>query len=218
VKVITIDGPAASGKSSVSRELARRLGWAWVSTGSFYRGLAFVANELNCDFNDEKALVNLAASDVWQVRLDQERTLVYFKGKDVTTAAHSESVGTLASKVSQYPKVRESLLQAQRNCARNVPGLIAEGRDCGSVVFPTAPVKVYLTANQENRAQRRATEKGEDAKSIADAQKERDQRDSERKAAPLQIPENAHVIDTSELGLLEVVDQVERIIKSTLKI
>ncbi|MCB0349465.1 MAG: (d)CMP kinase, partial [Bdellovibrionales bacterium] len=189
--VITIDGPAASGKSSVSRELARKLGWAWVSTGSFYRGLAYVANELKYDFNDEEALANLAVSDVWQVRLDPERTLVYFKNKDVTLEAHSESVGTLASKVSQYPKVRESLLQAQRNCASNVPGLIAEGRDCGSVVFPTAMVKVYLTADQENRAQRRAIEKGEDAKHIAYAQKERDQRDSERKVAPLQVPENA---------------------------
>lgn len=215
--MITIDGPAASGKSSVSRELAKRLGWSWVSTGSFYRGLAFVAKELNYDFNDEVALAKLASSDVWQVRLTEERTLVFFEGKDVTTDAHSESVGTLASKVSQYPKVRESLLQAQRNCAKDVSGLIAEGRDCGSVVFPTAPVKVYLTANQEHRAQRRAIEKGEDAQHIATAQKERDQRDSERKVAPLQIPENAHVIDTSELGLLDVVDAVERIIRSTLQ-
>ncbi len=217
--MITIDGPAASGKSSVSREVARKLGWAWVSTGSFYRGLAYVANELKYDFNDEGSLAKLAGQrDIWQVRLDPERTLVYFKNKDVTLEAHSESVGTLASKVSQYPKVRESLLEAQRSCAANGAGLIAEGRDCGSVVFPEALVKVYLTADQENRAQRRAMEKGEDAESIAYAQKERDQRDTDRKVSPLQVPENAHVIDTSELNLSEVVVQVEKIIRSQLHI
>ncbi len=106
--VITIDGPAASGKSSVSRELARRLGWNWVSTGAFYRGLAFAAIQLQINLDDVKSLVALTHDPVWAVRMNEDRTTVYFKNQDVTDQIAHEDVGNFASKVSHYPDVRKS--------------------------------------------------------------------------------------------------------------
>lgn len=213
-KVITIDGPAASGKSSVSRELAKRLGWQWVSTGSFYRGLAFVALQLHIDLDDVQGLSRLAHSAVWAVKMTPERTQVLFQNEEVTDQISHEDVGAFASRISHYPEVRKSLLAAQRACAQNVPGLVAEGRDCGTVVFPEAQAKVYLTASSEHRAARRAAEHGASADEIIAAQKVRDQQDSTRKAAPLQVPENALVVDTTNLSLMQVVDKVEAHIRA----
>lgn len=215
--VITIDGPAASGKSSVSRELARRLGWPWVSTGAFYRGLAYVALEAKVDDTNAGQLVALAKSDLWDVILTSERTLVHFKGNDVTDLIASEDVGGIASRISHIPEVRQALLGQQRAFAEGSKGLVAEGRDCGTVVFPAAIVKVYLTASSESRALRRATEHGEDPDKIIEAQKTRDRQDSTRKAAPLVIPQNALVLDTSEMTLTNVVDQVEEYARPFLK-
>lgn len=211
--VVTIDGPAASGKSSVSRELARRLGWRWVSTGAFYRGLAYVAGELQSDLENPRRLAELSHSKEWEILLTPERTQVLFRGKDVTDLIASERVGGIASKISHYPEVREALLAAQRACAEGPQGLVAEGRDCGTVVFPGAPVKVYLTASSESRAQRRAAEHGEDPDKIIEAQKTRDRQDSTRKAAPLMIPQNALVIDSSTMNLSQVVDVVEKALR-----
>ncbi len=218
-KVITIDGPAASGKSSVSRDLAKRIGWTWVSTGSFYRGLAYVAKQMQVDFADEQALADLARqTDLWSVQLSTEKTKVIFRGEDVTAEAHSDAVGQLASQVSQYPEVRTALLEGQRACAKGQPGLIAEGRDCGSVVFPQANVKIFLTAKQGDRAKRRAEQMGTDAAEIELSQKQRDDRDQSRKVAPMQVPEKAHIIDTSELSLAAVVDRVEEIARASLEL
>lgn len=208
--VITIDGPAASGKSSVSRELARRLGWRWISTGAFYRGLAYVAHQLKLDQENPQRLAELSHSKEWEVRLTPERTLVLFRGKDVTDLIGSEEVGGIASRISHYAEVREALLGAQRACAEGSEGLVAEGRDCGTVVFPNALAKIYLTASSESRANRRAAEHGEDPSKIIEAQKTRDAQDSTRKAAPLSVPENALVVDTSTLNLSQVVDEVEK--------
>lgn len=214
--VVTIDGPAASGKSSVSRELAARLGWSWVSTGAFYRGLAYVAHVLKMDLNNEAGLAALAASDRWEVRMTEPQTEVYFESRNVTDLLNAEEVGNLASKISHYPSVRKSLLGAQRRCQNDVKGLVAEGRDCGTVVFPQAPVKIYLTARSESRAERRAKELGLSAEATHEAQSQRDHQDTTRKAAPLQIPENAVVVDTSELNLAQVVDLVETHVRATL--
>lgn len=207
--VVTIDGPAASGKSSVSREIAKRLSWNWVSTGAFYRGLAFVSLQEEVDSADEKALVRLAKDSVWSVEMTSEKTAVLYKNSDVTAEINSEKTGSVASVISQYPEVRAALLQAQRDCGLQPPGLIAEGRDCGTVVFPSALLKVYLTARSEDRAKRRAEEQGLELKSTVEEQKMRDERDTSRASAPLQVPENALVIDTSELGFDEVVARIE---------
>lgn len=215
--VVTIDGPAASGKSSVSRELARRLGWKWISTGAFYRGLAYVAHEEGIELNDEAALVELAHSSVWSVEMLPERTEVIYQGHSVTDAISKEEVGMWASQVSRLPKVRETLLANQRDCERVTSGLVAEGRDCGSVVFPQAAVKVYLTADQVQRAARRALDLGLSVEETVAAQKVRDHQDTSRKAAPLQIPENAWVLDTSNLTLTEAVGLIEKRVKELMQ-
>ncbi len=212
-QVVTIDGPAASGKSSVSRELARRLGWKWISTGAFYRGLAFVAHEEGVDLKDEKALVKLSQSSVWSIEMGTERTEVVYQGRCVTDDVSKEQVGMWASQVSSYPAVRESLLKNQRDCEMQTQGLVAEGRDCGTVVFPEASLKFYLTADQVQRATRRAQDLGLSVEDTVANQKVRDHQDSTRKTAPLQVPENAIVIDTTHLSLSEAVGLIEQKIK-----
>lgn len=215
--VITIDGPAASGKSSVSRELSRILNIPWVSTGAFYRGLAFAAICQNIELTNKLALSELAASDIWRVEMTADKTEVWYKDLDVTDKISQEDVGNYASMVSHYPEVRTSLLDQQRNCAFLADGLIAEGRDCGTVVFPRAEVKIYLTARSENRAQRRAQELGLDEKVLVVQQQLRDQQDSTRKTAPLQIPDSALVIDTSELNMAQVVEKIKLYAEEKLK-
>lgn len=211
--VITIDGPAASGKSSVSRGLAKLFSIPWVSTGAFYRGLAYVAIQTNVNLEDKEALTELAMSDVWKVVMAHEKTQVWFDGKDVTDNIFKEDVGNVASKISHYPEVRSSLLDHQRQCAFKDRGLVAEGRDCGTVVFPQAEVKVYITASSEHRAHRRAQELGLDEKELAAQQKQRDEQDSNRKVAPLQIPQDALVVDTTQMSLNDVVEKIYQFAK-----
>jgi cytidylate kinase len=207
--IVTIDGPAASGKSSVSREVAKRVGWTWVSTGAFYRGLAYIAHAKGADLSSEDAVVKIAQSPDWAVRMTPEETCVFMGATDVTSEIGKEEVGSLASKISSFPKVRAALLDAQRQCAVGVTGLVAEGRDCGTVVFPNAQVKIFLTARAEDRAARRANEQGHDLEHIVREQQKRDAQDANRKAAPLQAPADAHVIDTTDLSFIEVVEKVE---------
>lgn len=207
--VITIDGPAASGKSSVSRELAKIFKIPWVSTGAFYRGLAFAALSQKIALTDKMSLSELAASNIWRVEMTSEKTQVWFQGNEVTDEISKEEVGNYASQVSHYPEVRTSLLDQQRECAFRAKGLVAEGRDCGTVVFPQAEVKVYLTARSDSRAHRRAQELGLDEKTLVVQQQQRDKQDSTRKTAPLQVPPGALVIDTSELSLIQVVEKVK---------
>lgn len=214
--VVTIDGPSASGKSSVSRLLARKLGWKWVSTGAFYRGLAFVAEKEKISPSEVAALVQLAKSNIWEVSLDEDLTRVKWRGQDVTDGVYAESIGTLASKISQIPEVRAALLANQRDCVKLGKGLVAEGRDCGTVVFPYAILKVYLTASQEERALRRAKEQGLNLEETVERQRKRDQRDTTRAAAPLQIPENAEVIDSNGVSLDQVVERIYKSLRSVM--
>lgn len=213
--IVTIDGPAASGKTSVSRELSKRLGCRWVSTGVFYRGIAYIVHKLKMDPNDEKKIVELIRTADWEVQMDADTTRFIYEGLDVSGEVHKEEIGNVASKISSLKLVRKELLDAQRDC-ENSRGLVAEGRDCGTVVFPQAEVKVYLTARSEDRAQRRAQEQGGKAEEILEHQKKRDAQDSDRKVAPLQIPEGAHVIDTSTLSLDQVVDRLHKICQDIL--
>ncbi len=214
--IVTIDGPAASGKSSVSREIARRLGWNWVSTGAFYRGLAYVAYKAEVDLKDEEAVVTLARSANWFIRMTAEETCVFLNGQNVTSEVGKEEIGTLASKISSLPKVRLALLEAQRQCAKSVTGLVAEGRDCGTVVFPQAQVKVFLTARAEDRAARRALEEGRDLSKTIDEQKRRDAQDATRKTAPMQASADSNTIDTTQLSFVEVVEKVEDLVRAKL--
>ena len=211
--VVTLDGPAASGKSSVSREIARRFGWPWVSTGAFYRGLAFVAHREGADLHDERALVSLAQQAFWAVEMTAERTRVIYRETDVTDETAKEEVGSIASIVSAFPLVRRALLDAQRACATGVAGLVAEGRDCGTVVFPQARVKIFLTARSEERAARRAKDEGLSLDLTHQAQQARDAQDATRKTAPMQAPAESHLVDTSSLSLDEVVTLVEGLVR-----
>lgn len=206
-KVITIDGPSASGKSTVSRRLAHRLGWKWVSTGVFYRGLGLLMSEEGIDVDDEASIMPFLIDPPFEVALEPDQTRFVLKGRDRTGEIHGEVVGGLASRVSAHPKVRQALLDLQRSCASKA-GLVAEGRDCGTVVFPQAPLKVYLTAQAHKRAQRRSVESEASFGDTLDQQKKRDFDDSHRKAAPLEPAEGAFVVDSSDLSLDQVVEQI----------
>lgn len=214
--LITIDGPAASGKSTISREIARRFGIPWVSTGAFYRGLAYVALQKNMSLEDVSGLAKLARSSEWSIQMTENKTKVVYNSEDVTEQISHEDVGSFASRISSYPGVREALLEGQRKCYQASVGLVAEGRDCGTVVFPFAKIKIYVTASSENRAARRAVEHGADAEDILKAQKERDHQDTSRKTAPLQVPPQAWVIDTTHLSLPEAIHAVEAHIQEQL--
>ncbi len=215
--VITIDGPAASGKSSVSRGLSKKFSIPWVSTGAFYRGLAYAALHRHIDLADRVSLTELAMSDAWRVVMTPEKTQVWFGDQEVTDQIAQESVGNAASRISLYPEVRSSLLDHQRQCALSDRGLVAEGRDCGTVVFPQAELKVYLTASSEHRALRRAQELGLDQQSVVEQQKQRDHQDSTRKTAPLQIPQDSLVVDTTSMTLDQVVDHIYEVALTKLR-
>ena len=207
-KIITIDGPSASGKSTVSRLLAEELRWPWVSTGIFYRGLAFTLIEKNVDLDTESEILPWVDDPCWQVRMTGESTLAFFGKNEVTDRVQGEQIGSVASKISQFSGVRKALLDRQRRCYDEKSGLIAEGRDCGTVVFPEAFLKVYLTADAKSRAQRRSIDENTNWQDTLELQRKRDRDDSHRKQAPMKVAEGALEIDSSHRGLAEVVKMI----------
>lgn len=214
--IITIDGPAGSGKSTVSVQLARRLKLVFLTTGAFYRGLAYLCQAKNIDISNPKTVAALSSYPEFKVLADVEGTQVFVDKKNITDDLSSEKVALVASKISAYPEVRTALLDLQRKFSRP-PGLIAEGRDCGTVVFPNADVKIFLTASLDKRAERRSNEQnvasGETAKRIAD----RDKADGTRKVAPMLKAEDAFEIDSSSLSIDEVVDKIEALVNAKWK-
>ena len=205
--LITIDGPAASGKTSLSRRLAHKLGWSWMSTGVFYRGMAWLS--LLKQKNSENDIVELIRNLCWKVQLDKDNTRFIYEGKDIKEI-YSNEVDERASMLARYPAVRKSLRPFQRECYSSEPkGLVAEGRDCGTVVFPKALLKVYLTANEGIRARRRADQRRDFSfNQVMSLQKKRDKQDIQRKASPLRRPEGALVIDAGQNRLEPTVEQV----------
>lgn len=214
--VVTIDGPSASGKTSVSRDLANSLGWKWVSTGTFYRGLAVVALKENIELENHQKMADLANSNIWSVEMTSQETSLVYRGQKLTAETFREEVGMLASKISQYTEVREALLPLQRACASPGHVLVAEGRDCGTVVFPDALLKVYLTASSESRALRRSLEDVENVERLKELQAQRDQSDKKRAVAPLQIPVGAEIIDSSSMPREAVVAKVQEAVQLVL--
>jgi 3-phosphoshikimate 1-carboxyvinyltransferase/cytidylate kinase len=206
--VIAIDGPSASGKGTVAQRVAEKLGFHYLDSGALYRLVALAALRSGVDLADEETLSNIAH------RLDVvfEGAEIRFQNEDVTNAIRAEACSNAASKIAAYPGVRTALLGRQREF-RQVPGLVADGRDMGSVVFPGAILKIFLTASAETRAQRRykqLMEKGIDANIATLLQdiRERDARDSNRTVAPLQQGANTHLLDTTSLNITEAVDSV----------
>jgi cytidylate kinase len=213
--VVAIDGPAGAGKSSASRALARRLGFAYVDTGAMYRAVGVLADEAGLPFDDDAALARLIDGLAFEVAADGERLLV--AGRDLSAAIRGPSAGELASKVSTRPVVRERLVARQRELGAQ-GGVVMEGRDIGTVVFPGAEVKLFLTAALEARVRRRADElraRGEpvDEAALMREVAARDQRDQSRAHSPLRPAADAVVLDTTPLDLPGVVDAMERIVR-----
>ncbi len=207
IPVLAIDGPGGAGKGTISRLAAHRLGWHYLDSGALYRILALSGSIHHIDLNDETGLAKLAGSLDIRFGIGGDES-VWLANKDVSEMIRTEEAGAAASTVAALPMVRTALLQRQK-AFRQVPGLVADGRDMGTVVFPDATVKVFLTASVEERAQRRYKQliaKGIDGKLydlLADIQA-RDDRDSNRTVAPLRPAVDAVIIDTSQMAIEEV--------------
>lgn len=208
IPVITIDGPSASGKGTVAQRAALQLGFHYLDSGALYRLTALAAEKGGVALDDEAALGRLAAA--LNLRFAGEK--IFLDGEDVSDAIRSEAVADGASRVAVLPRVREALLARQRTF-RAAPGLVADGRDMGSVVFPDATLKIFLTATAEVRAERRykqLKEKGMYAslENILQEIRSRDARDASRSVAPLQLLPGAELLDTSNLTIDEAVHRV----------
>lgn len=204
-RVVAIDGPAGSGKSTVARTVAGRLGMAHLDTGAMYRGVAFAALEAGIDLGDGDALDALA--ERVDMAFDGSRLLV--DGADATEAIRGQAVSTAVSPVATNAGVREVMVQRQREWAADHDGGVIEGRDIGTAVFPDAPVKVFLTATPEERARRRSDETDDvDLETLAAQIAERDERDANRAVNPMRPADDGVVIDTTDLNLDQVVDAV----------
>ncbi len=206
--VIAIDGPTASGKGTVAARVARALGFHYLDSGALYRIVALRALETGTALSDADALARLAAS----LRPEFTDERVWLDGRDVAAAIRTEDVGVAASRIAVHVPLRQALLELQWSF-RQMPGLVADGRDMGTVVFPTARLKVFLTASVEARAQRRykqLIEKGFAATlaTLLQDLKSRDERDSKRAAAPLKPAEDAYQLDSSDLSIDEVVAMI----------
>ena len=208
VPVITIDGPAASGKGTIAQRAAEALGWHYLDSGALYRLAALAAIRAAAPFDDPAALTAAAESLAPEFKGGR----IWLKGEDVSDAIRAEEVGLAASKVAAVPGVRKALFDLQRRAAAE-PGLVADGRDMGTVIFPEAPLKIFMTASARVRAERRAKQleaKGEkaDLAALTADLEERDRRDRERAVAPLKPAADARLLDTSEMGIEEVVKKV----------
>ena len=206
--VITIDGPTASGKGTVAARVAEALGFALLDSGALYRLTALAANQSGTSLTDEAALAALAVG--LDVRFAGEQILL--GGKDVTDLIRAEQIGVAASKIAALPAVRAALIERQHAFLKT-PGLVADGRDMGTVIFPQARLKVFLTASVEARADRRYKQligKGFPANMFDLLQdlRDRDARDTNRAVAPLKPAEGAHVLDTSSMTIETAVAQV----------
>ena len=217
--IVTIDGPVASGKTSVSRELAKKLSWSWVSTGVFYRGVAAIAYKNHLNVDSEEEVVDFMKKTRWRVKLSAEQTLFFYNDEDLSELLRESQIGALSSRLAAYRGVRQLLLEPQKKVVEQASGgLIAEGRDCGTVVFPSqALLKVYLTASSEHRVQRRSQEKGEDYQEVRRDQRTRDERERTRAEAPLKKASDSVILDSTFMGLEEVVSTIEGMILQKIK-
>jgi len=217
--VIAIDGPSGAGKGSVSRAIARALGCRYVDTGAMYRAVAWLAVHEGLALDDEVALGALAA----QAELTLDHQTVTVEGHDVTSAIRTAQIDAAAARVARMPRVRDALVRRQREYAAT-GGLVMEGRDIGTTVFPAADVKIYLDASPDERASRRASDPahsmGGDAavlSEVASALAARDQSDRTRQSSPLVMADDAVLVDTTGIALDGVVARVLSIVREHLE-
>lgn len=207
-KIIAIDGPSASGKGTVASRVAAALGFDYLDSGALYRLTALYAQQRNADWGDEAAVAALAE----QLPAEFDGGRILLGGRDVTDAIRTEAIGMGASAVAQLPKVREALLQRQRAFLTE-KGLVGDGRDMGSVIFPDAALKIFLTASARTRAERRAKQIGVPVEGVAFERiladiEARDEADSRRAVAPLKQQPDALLLDTTHLTIEESVKKV----------
>ncbi len=210
--VVAIDGPAGAGKSTVARGVAQRLGFRYINTGWMYRAVAREALRRGISPEDAEALATVGRTLAMDFAETAEGTRLFLDGEDVTEALGAPEVSEAASRVSRHPPVREALVARQRRLGAE-GNVVMEGRDIGTVVFPDAEIKVFITATLEERARRRFTErrkKGEDVsfEEVQAAEEERDRRDRERAHSPLRVADDAVVLDTTGKEAAQVVDDV----------
>ncbi|MFT6284171.1 MAG: cytidylate kinase [Arenicella sp.] len=218
--VITIDGPSGAGKGTASTLLAKKLGWHFLDSGAIYRVLAVASLHHQIPADDESGLLPLASGLDVNFETTEYGVRVILEGEDVSDTIRTEEVGATASKIAALPSIREALLRRQRGF-KQAPGLVADGRDMGTVVFPEAQVKIFLTASAEERADRRFNQlkdKGHDVsmlRLLADI-KARDERDANRTVAPLVPAKDALVLDSTGLSVEQVLEMIEIFIEEKL--
>ncbi|WP_158968727.1 (d)CMP kinase [Paraglaciecola sp. L3A3] len=218
--VITIDGPSGAGKGTASTLLAKRLGWHFLDSGSIYRVLAIASIHHQIPVEDEGGLLPLAAGLDVHFETTENGVKVVLEGEDVSDIIRTEEVGSVASQIASLPRIREALLRRQRGFKQS-PGLVADGRDMGTVVFPEAQAKIFLTASAEERADRRfkqLKDKGHDVsmrRLLADI-KARDERDANRTVAPLIPAKDAFVLDSTSLNIEQVLEKIELFVEGKL--
>lgn len=218
IPVITIDGPSGSGKGTVSKLLAEKLGWNFLDSGAIYRVFALASLQAKIDSTDLIALKKLVAS--LEIKFLPSSQIIH-QGRDISRAIRQEGVGVYASKLAENPEIRSVLLKVQRDFLQ-VPGLVADGRDMGTVVFPGAKLKFFLTARAEERAKRRQRQLQEKGINVSLTEilrdlVERDARDQRRAVAPLKPADDAIIIDTTNLSIDAVLQEVLNYVKSTCK-
>ena len=207
--VVAIDGPAGTGKSTVARALADRLGVPYLDTGAMYRAVTWAVLEAGVDPTSDRPAVAAIAR---RIGIELDGSVVRVDGVDVSSAIRGAAVTGAVSAVAAQPEVRAELVDRQRRWVRARGGAVLEGRDIGTVVFPDATAKVYLTARAGVRAQRRAAETGEDVAEVERSIVRRDGLDSTRELAPLRQAGDAVIVDTSELSAAEVVERLVELV------
>ena len=215
--VITIDGPSGVGKGTISEYLSNQLKWNYLNSGALYRAIAWVARNDLINLNDVSDLEKASKDIVFS--LENKKLKIEYKNEEIGSLIYDEEVAKIASKVSSKPKVRQSIVNIQRSFKKQ-PGLVAEGRDMGSVIFPESQLKIFLTASIETRAQRRFKQLKDrefnvSLPALIEDLDARDRRDKERINSPLVIPKGAFVIETDDLTVVEVRNKVKEKVNKT---